>query len=196
MLVPRLSAIKPGFTLLEMVTTVAALVILLGLMVSLARRVRNASAVDLTKDLLRRLDVLMSQYEQHYGRLPDVVPLIDPHVAVDPDESSIQTRALENNRQVLAALRLEAGTSADAFDRLPSSIYDESALRDAWGSPIVYMSGMHPMIGMAPQNRRFFFSAGPDHLFLTQDDNLYSYEEGNSAERLGSRSVSAGGHPE
>ena len=50
---------KTGFTLLEMLTTVAAFVIILGLMVDLARHVRNASAIDPTKSLLRQLDTLM-----------------------------------------------------------------------------------------------------------------------------------------
>ncbi len=67
--------------------------------------------------------------------------------------------------------------SSDTFSGLPDSIYDEAALRDAWGTPIVFMPAMHPAIGMAPRNGRFFFSAGPDRRFLTQEDNLYSYEE-------------------
>src|SRR6478672_5781063 len=52
-----------GFTLVEMLTTVAVLVIVLGLMVSLARDVRTRSADRLTKDLLRRLDTLVAQYK-------------------------------------------------------------------------------------------------------------------------------------
>ena len=39
-----------------MLTTVAALIIVLGLMVSLARYVRNALAVEVSKDLLHRMD--------------------------------------------------------------------------------------------------------------------------------------------
>src|SRR5436189_5604015 len=53
---------RRAFTLIEMLTTVAVLVIVLGLMVSLARDVRNRSADRLTKDLLRRLDTLVAQY--------------------------------------------------------------------------------------------------------------------------------------
>jgi hypothetical protein len=159
-----------------MLTTVGALVIVLGLMVSLARWVRNASAVDLTKTLLKRLDRLMVEYEARHHQLPTVTAFIDP-AASDPDEKNLQRSALENNRQMLAALRREAGTAPDAFNGLPYAVYDLSAIRDAWGTPIVFMPAMHPAIGMAPQNRRFFFSAGPDRRFLTQEDNLYSYEE-------------------
>ncbi|HWE02704.1 MAG TPA: hypothetical protein VG326_09870 [Tepidisphaeraceae bacterium] len=159
-----------------MLTTVGALVIILGLMVSLARWVRNASAVDLTKTLLRRLDRLMVEYQAHHHQLPNVAPFISPD-SPDPDETTLQRAAIENNRQVLAVLRQEAGASPQAFNGLPYAVYDVSTMRDAWGTPIVFMPAMNPAIGMAPQNRRFFFSAGPDRRFLTQEDNLYSYEE-------------------
>jgi hypothetical protein len=161
-----------------MLTTIGALVILLGLMVSLARWVRHTSAVDLTKTLLRRLDGLMVQYQAHHNKLPNVMPFIDAGNP-DPDEKTLQKIAMENNRQVLAALRSDDATkiSPDAFNGLPYAVYDLTTLRDAWGTPIVFMPAMHPAIGMAPQNRWFFFSAGPDRRFLTQEDNLYSYEE-------------------
>ena len=47
---------RRAFTLVEMLTTVAALVILLGLMVSLARDVRRRSATELTNEIIARLD--------------------------------------------------------------------------------------------------------------------------------------------
>src|SRR5687768_11504765 len=69
---PKLDA-RTAFTLLEMLTTVAVLVIVLGLMVSLARHVRERAAVALTKDLIRRLDALMDRYtDRHEGRMPEV----------------------------------------------------------------------------------------------------------------------------
>ena len=39
------------------------------------------------------------------------------------------------------------------------------------------MPSKHPLVGTAPNDRFFFFSAGPDRLYLTQGDNLYSYED-------------------
>jgi hypothetical protein len=62
--------------------------------------------------------------------------------------------------------------------------------------PIVFMPAMNPAIGMAPQNRRFFFSAGPDRNFLTQEDNLYSYEEGGSSLRRPPAMAPSTGHAE
>ena len=170
---------RSGFTLLEMLTTVAALIIILGLMVSLSNRVRNVAAVELSKDLLRRLDGLMDQYEARYHQLPTITPFIDPNNS-DPREEALQFAARENNRDLMSVLRMDPGASTDAFNGLPEAIYSEVTLRDAWGTPIVYMPALNPAIGMAPQNRRFFFSAGPDRKFLTQEDNLYSYEESSS----------------
>ena len=101
-----------------------------------------------------------------------------------PDESnpierqSLREAALANNRGFVAALRTQFGTPGP-LDLLPASIYDpaESILLDAWGMPIVFMAGKHPMVGTAPNNRFFYFSAGADRLFWAQDDNLYSYED-------------------
>lgn len=162
-----------GFTLIEMLTTVAALVIVLGLMVSLARDVRNRSAERLTQTLLARLDGLMQQYvQQHEGRPPAVQPLLDS----DIEEATLTERARQNNQQFLRVLRRSLNLSGGVLSQLPLSVYDEVTLYDAWGSEVVFMPQHHPMIGMAPQNRCFFFSAGPDRRYLTREDNLYSYE--------------------
>ena len=63
---------RRGFTLVEMLATVAALVIVLGLAVSLARYVRRQASDRLTKDLLAQLDVLVRRYEDRYKALPAV----------------------------------------------------------------------------------------------------------------------------
>jgi hypothetical protein len=49
-------------------------------------------------------------------------------------------------------------------------------VRDAWGGPVAFMPQHHPAIGMAGGDRPFFFSPGPDGLYRTRPDNLYSYE--------------------
>ena len=167
---------RRGYTLLEMLTTVAALIIVLGLMVSLARSVRSASAQELTKDLLRKLDVLMDRYQAANGRLPDIAPLV-PADDSQMTEPVLQRNAYQNNRQLVAALKAQAAMAPQTFVGLPDTIFNDAILLDAWSTPIVYMPTMHPSIGTAQQNRRFFFSAGPDGQFLTQEDNLYSYEE-------------------
>src|SRR5436305_4153289 len=78
---------RRGFTLIEMLTTVAFLVIVLGLMVSLARDVRSRSADHLTKDVLRRLDNLVAQYRakclpglppEERRKYPIIKPFIGP----------------------------------------------------------------------------------------------------------------------
>src|SRR3954467_15787665 len=66
---------RPAYTIVEMLTTVAVLIIVLGVMVSMARHVRERAAVALTKDLLRQLDGVMAEYAgRHGGQLPAVSP--------------------------------------------------------------------------------------------------------------------------
>ena len=188
-----------------MLTVVAGLIIVLGLMVSLAWDVRRQSSERLTKGLLVKLDVLMSQYVARNKQLPDVTPLVDvvpsakgttqpallPSRALTtrpadeelPDEETLLMAAEVNNRDFVVALRSEvtAGDNKpgpDLFGPVGGSMYDEVTLRDAWGTPIVFMPAMHPAIGMALGNRPFFVSAGPDRMFRTLEDNLYSYEQG------------------
>ena len=195
-----------AFTLIEMLTVVSVLIIVLGLMVSLARYVRDQSANQLTASLLHRLDTAVREYaDLNDGQLPPATALIGDGVPV-PDEITLHRIARRNNEDFVRALReffvrsrtpirAAAATSRPAgqnastspnepasaqegnFDDLPTSIYDEVTLRDAWGDPIVFMPHDHPAIGMASRaNPSFFFSAGPDHRYLTRDDNLYSYE--------------------
>ena len=175
---------RSAFTLIEMLITVAVLIIVLGLMVSLARYVRDRSAQQLTRDLLKQLDGLMAQYVDHNGQFPPVEPLLAADATVPPPEFAMADTARHNNEEFLRLLKIDhhvhAAADADPFDQLPISVYDRKTLRDAWGSPIVFMPGQHQLIGLAPsragQDQYFFFSAGPDRKYLTRDDNLYSYE--------------------
>jgi prepilin-type N-terminal cleavage/methylation domain-containing protein len=179
-----------GFTLLEMLTTVAALVIVLGLMVSLARDVRSRSADRLTKDLLGRLDRMMGQYWATNDRtLPSVLRLIESNPL---NEAVLHPRASKNNGQFVNALLHQEQLAKEDLEVLPLTVAArraprltaqdareqefDAAIYDAWGGPVVFMPSQHPAIGMAPSDRFFFFSAGPDGRFLTREDNLYSYD--------------------
>ena len=210
---------RAAFTLIEVATTVAILIIVLGLMVSLARQVRKQAGMTLTKDLLRRLDAAMGQYAQRNGgKMPGVTPFPPAAAAAagkaarwPPPARRVRSRirpggttpprdaqAVEENEPVpdaprlLEAARATTATSSPpsrptpvpaaangigALADMPASVYDEVYLRDAWGSPIVFMPSKHKWVGTAPGDHFFFFSAGPDREYLTQDDNLYSYED-------------------
>jgi hypothetical protein len=159
--------------LIETLTTVAILVIVVGLMVSLSRHLRLASTVDLTKDILHRLDAAMAAYVRQNGTIP-VVPAFISDQQVPP-EIQLRRPAERNDEAFIRALK-SAGLLTGQFDDLSIAYYDEARVRDAWGSPIVFMSHMHPAIGMNPKGW-FFFSAGPDRQYLTRDDNLYSYDQ-------------------
>jgi hypothetical protein len=172
--------LRKAFTLTEVLVTVGVLIILMGLAVSLAREVRRRSADLVTREALGHLERMMIAYEERFGGVPVVPPLIDEtRDPPDLDPVSLSRRARRNNEALIAAL-LVAGVgfgSDELMGRLPGNMYDNHTLRDAWGSPIVFMPGMHPAIGMADDDRPYFFvSAGPDANYLTREDNLYSYE--------------------
>jgi type II secretory pathway pseudopilin PulG len=167
-----------AFTVVELFVTIAVLIIVLGVMVDLANRVRRNSADQLTRQILRQLTVQMDNYMAHNNaQLPPVTPFMARNLVTD--ESTLRTDARRNNADFLRYLHTQPGPSQqdDVFHGLPLSLYDQVSLRDPWGSPIVFMPRQNPLIGMAPGDRFFFFSAGPDRRFLTRDDNLYSYEE-------------------
>ena len=180
----RLRAPSNGYTLIETFVTIGVLIIVLGLMVSLARYVRNRSASELTRAELRRLANLMDDYMQTNGGRPPAVP---PVLAVGPgpyDEADVQRDALLNNMAFVRVLRQQSQWSAspggkltNVIEGLPVGSFDEVTLHDAWGGLIIFMPSQHPAIGMAPADKPFFCSPGPDRKFLTRDDNLYSYEE-------------------
>ena len=160
-----------AFTLIELLTTVAVLVIVLGLMVSLARYARGQSSSASTRRLMVKLDGLVNEFWRQTGEFPQAPPLIDDQVE-DLDEQSLHRHAQANSR----ALVSELGRQMDLGD-LPISLHRDATIRDAWGTPIVYMAPGARNIRTAPQERYFLLSAGPDRQFLTREDNLYSYEQ-------------------
>src|SRR5262249_2320314 len=100
--------------------------------------------------------------------------LLDTHGGDDSDDAALQAAARANSRAFVRAWQEKVG--GKIFQDLPVSLYDETTLRDAWGTPVVYMPAGARNIGIEPQNRPFFFSAGPARKFRTVLDNLYSYE--------------------
>jgi len=169
-----------------MLTTVATLVIVLGLMVSLARYERRRSAENFTRDdVLARLDALLARHDivenkalQEALADPAVVPRLVRPSAGQPEEPVLQYNAGRNNTEFVKTFKKYVGPKA--FNDLPLSLYNPTAntLVDAWGTPIVYMPAGALNVGISPQNRSFFLSAGPDRKFSSVVDNLYSYERG------------------
>ena len=160
-----------------MLTLVAFLVILMGLMVSLARYVRTRSADRLTRNILQQVDTLVRHYEARNGHPPavqSVVTTTGPVVA----EVDVAAAASVNSRALVRALRSGTGEASSIAGHVDAG----GVLRDAWDSPVVYMAQQHPAIGMAAEDRPFCFSAGPDHQYLTRGDNLYSYEAADAPE--------------
>lgn len=178
MIPPAAKRPRSALTLIEMLTTVAALVIVLGLMVSLAGYVRNRSAESLTRDLMVKLERLMAQYQaEQYRPLRSALAAVPELAAPETrgNDELLRRRAERNSAEFVRILRLQAGP--DVFRTLPVALYDQRVLRDAWGTPVAYFhSGSHSLDDSPPRSRSFFVSAGPDRRFTTNDNNLYSYE--------------------
>jgi len=180
---------RSAYTIVELFVTIVVLIILFGLIIDTANRVRRSSADQLTRKILGQLSLLMDNYYTTNGKHPPpVFPLIEQDSPTVLEESLLQANARRNNADFIRALRTQFELSSnqgspastrplDIFSGLPLSLYDEASLHDPWGSPIVFMPRQHPLIGLPIGERFFFFSAGPDRQFLTRGDNLYSYEE-------------------
>ncbi len=164
---------RPGYTLVELFLTIGVLMIVLGLAVNWANRLRQASLERRTREQLRQLTAAIIRYQaDHAGRLPEVTPLVDParlapstEAAVKGAELALQAAARQNGDDVRRALGWPPAASPAA-----------DLICDPWGTPIVLMPGQNPLIGMAPGDDFFFVSAGPDRQFLSRADNLYSYD--------------------
>jgi hypothetical protein len=112
----------------------------------------------------------MDQYiATNAGQLPDIPELVQPGQKLE--ESVLMPHALANNGAFVRLLALKQ-------DRAGYASLSNGLLTDPWGTPYVFMPHQNQAIGLAPQDRSFFFSAGPDRKFLTKDDNLYGYEQG------------------
>lgn len=168
-----------GFTLLEAMVVFAALMILLGLMVSMTRHVRSQSREQRTRRMLSLLDRRLSPPlpEGLPRQLTSLTRLVEPREAATglrPTDDMLLARAHLNSQGVVLAYRKAFGE--DALRQLSISLYDGRYLRDAWHTPVVYMGSEVDNLDLPRQKRAFFMSAGPDRRFSTVADNLYSYE--------------------
>jgi hypothetical protein len=166
---------RRAYTAVELLATLPAVLVMLGLMAGLARHVRQSAADALTKNLLQRLDQAMSRYVHQYGQSPLNVPPLFSGPIPQTETAGLARRALANDQAVVRLLQADHLFPAGPGGDLPPAYYDGRTLRDAWGSPIVFMPRL-PAHEPAAAPGGYFFSAGPDRLYTTQSDNLYSYE--------------------
>ena len=160
--------------------------IVLGLMMNLANRVRRESADRLTRQVLAQLTTLMDEYQKsNDDELPPVQLLLQPGQPLS--ETALKVSAEQNSADFVRYLHLHTVAKApdpgdDALaESLARTDKGSDVLEDPWGSPIVFMPQQNPAIGMAPGDAFFFLSAGPDRRYLSREDNVYSYE--GSSER-------------
>ena len=88
-------------------------------------------------------------YELHDrgdGLSPDIPKDRHPHLQQLSQHASVQQAVERLSLEERTIVKLRYGVLQD----------DELTLRDAWGTPIVFMPGMHPAIGMALGNPQDF----------------------------------------
>ena len=149
---------RRGFSLVEMLATVAALVILLGLMVSLARYVRRQASDELTKQLLSQLDALMGQYEARYHTVP-AVPAFVPGMQREGERGG--RRVGETNAATQASPPRPVAKSPlllPADDTLP----DEQTLQD---NALANNRGFVQALRVEARRRPAAFAALPTSFF-------------------------------
>ncbi len=166
---------RRGFTLVEVAVMAAGVALLMGVAVSLSHSVRDRSSVELTRNILDQLERASGAYIRQHHQPPVITPVLGP-AGDEVDESVILANALQNNREMLKVMQFTGS-------ELPATVFDpgtgssgRKTLRDAWGSPIVLVVGRTQRLGLSPDDRPYFVSAGPDRKFLTREDNLYGYE--------------------
>ena len=165
---------RAGFALLELCTVCAALVISLGLMVSLARFVRAENGFAAFRGQLSGLRIRL----EAKGK-PAWVPPFAEQMTAD-DETRQPDVARKSARQNMLAWSATVDiSSGDAID--------------VWGMPIVLIDDVRPSLGMAPHGRPFLMSAGPDGRYFTLLDNVYDYDIDVPA---ATQRVGRGGHGE
>src|SRR3569623_743969 len=104
---------RRGFTIIELLTSIAVLVIVFGLIVSLSNFVRNSSATDLTVTLLRKLDEQLQVYHQKFDGQWPAAPAFDPKA--DQSEAALAKTARMKNEAFVRALGSTANLSATIF---------------------------------------------------------------------------------
>jgi hypothetical protein len=143
--------------LLELMTACAALIVVLGLVVSLARYVRRNASLSAVREQLIFLNARLDEK----GVPPDLAMFAAGLTAEDEIRHPEAVRTLARQNGETWSRHLALGNTSHF---------------DPWGMPIILINGAHPNLGMAPRFKPFFMSAGPDNRYFTLADDLYGYD--------------------
>ncbi len=148
---------KPGLTLVEMLAVIAVIVVLAGLVISVARRIDDQSKERATENVLSIVDAALQQYYDSEGAFPADLSQ-DPNSPPYCGDMYGQLQAVRDCREII--------------EKIDSRFYvagpNTPQIRDAWGTVLDYRYR---------QNRDTFpqvWSAGPNKSFAPgkRDDDL------------------------
>lgn len=152
---------RRGFTMIEMLTVIAIIVALSGLLLSAVMTARSRANVAHTKHIIAMLMACIEGYQVDFGDYP-------------PGASG-GVRSSEVLYEALTTLRMNGPYSEFSQDDLvDSDVNGLYEIADHWGNPIRYYH--HSEYGSEP--RRFSFrlvSPGPDGDEVQDEDNVNNW---------------------
>lgn len=198
---------RRGFSMLEMMVVLGIMLLLMVLGVAGYRTLDRAAALRATHAALGNAQGLVTELEANGGlsRLegPSGTNPTPPYATGatfdNPGDVNIgmggRTTAVANCQQALARLaaipknrQALAGLPSKMIVTNPVNTYTTlpPAIADGWTNPILFVPsggltgvtvGSQTVTITSPDHRPFWASAGPDGIFSTGDDNVYSFEK-------------------
>ena len=163
---------RQGFSLIEMLVTIAIIALLIAVGLAVGREIQQSSRRQLTRTELKNLAAALSEVQRRCGRTP-----------ATPDDFLATYQRLHAYQVAGGAWRMRpnlltqwpAGQSVVGPIPMPggATMPAITQVNDAFGNPIVYVAavGQYPRAPYAP----CFVSAGPDGILNTPDDQ-HSYD--------------------
>lgn len=190
-----------GFTLAELLIVIAIIGLLVTMTVLVGRSVVGKGKIDQAQQIMLVLDQALSEYQAETGSIPAFrEDDYNPPTGVPGRERDIrkevavfigQAKGYSTIDKMLGAIDSQFlvkrnAIYADLIDHAYAGTIsvddDRPSVRDPWGMEILYI---HPhrdnedafeLLGRPVNDRPYFVSAGPDLLYHTIEDNIYSYE--------------------
>ncbi len=192
---------RSGFTLVELLAVLGIIILLVGIVFVALNVVYNNAATSQTRVALDTAHGLLVEYETinplknapYYSASVDStatlpLPLPDPKYSLTGVAMADLLKVPANRS---AVEKMASNTIASVTAEYPLGVgavsYTHPVPLDGWAKPILFVgtggltkvtrtgvTGVSTIT--APTNRPFWVSAGPDGLFNTHDDNVYSFE--------------------
>ena len=170
---------RSGFTLVELTVVILIITFLAAMSIPAMAIFKRKAAIDATRSLLRQISLAMEAYGvDRWSTDPSSKPMIEPMWDLVPSLPAPPDGLLDEMAEIPSPLsNTYFGFATMAGGSInPKHLRTSGAIRDrivdSWGSRIHV-----PARNELPPGIRFgVFSAGPDKVAGTTEDNLYSWK--------------------